>query len=185
VAITPQQRSSVASLNLPFGRVVRPTGANLDTPMERVAAAGGYPGTWAAPEPGGGGLVSPRGRLSAMNLNLPLNRSFFPDGSNLNLAGERYLVGLSFRPSSVAPPLEDRIIAAISLSGPSFTTGTITRTARLVKVKPAPKVTGKTFTWNQVVEGAEKAAGGTAGPKPVAVYTFGSGRRRRIFTELQ
>ena len=182
---TAQKRASVGSLNLPFGRFVLPDGSGLDSGGQRSAAAGNVAITWAPPLVGGGGVALPRGRLSAMNLNLPINRSFLPDGSGLDKRAERYLVGLSFMPDAIAPPLTPRLVAAISESAGAFVTGAITRVAQQIKVKPAPKVIGRTFDWDSVVASAERAGGGTPGPRPVAVYSFGSGRNRRSFTELQ
>jgi hypothetical protein len=49
--------------------------------------------------------------------------------------------------------------------------------------KPAPRIKSRTYDLQQLVNAVERQATGSAGPKNVPVYTFGSGRTRRVFTE--
>lgn len=49
--------------------------------------------------------------------------------------------------------------------------------------RPAPRIKHRTFDLQQIVNQVERQATGSSGPKNVPVYSFGSGRNRRVFTE--
>jgi hypothetical protein len=51
------------------------------------------------------------------------------------------------------------------------------------KPRPQARIRHKSYDIQQLVDGVERRDRGTAGPQNVAVYTFGSGKNRRVFTE--
>ena len=74
-------------------------------------------------------------------------------------------------------------VSCQSISQPAVSGCTVFQVATVVRVKPAPRVQHRQYDFEQLVNAAERAAGGSAGPSHYPVYSFGSGRNRRIFTE--
>jgi hypothetical protein len=51
------------------------------------------------------------------------------------------------------------------------------------KPRPAPRIQHRQYDLEQLVNAVERQSTGSAGPKNYPVYTFGSGRNKRVFTE--
>lgn len=184
---TSTERVSAMNLNLPFARSLFPSGGNLDLGDERYIVGLTYAiigdGIVVPPDPGGGGVDTATERVSALNINLPFGRSIFPSGGDLDLRGERYIVGLTYAFETDAPTLLREIVCSIN-SQDAGCGCTVQRLAKVAVVRPAPPVTGRVVQWDAIVASARLQGREPVGKTPIPVYTFGAGRNARNFTEL-